>query len=58
MPVWRCTQRTILHHKVATVIVLASVPIRLPWQNGQAVGPLTASLNRDSDMVVSSILPS
>jgi len=38
-------------HKVATVIVFASVSIRLPWQNGQAVGRLTASLNRDSDTV-------
>jgi hypothetical protein len=38
-------------HMVATVIVLASVSIRLPWQNGQAVGRLTASLIRDSDII-------
>jgi hypothetical protein len=39
-------------HKVMTVIVLASVSIRLPWQNGHAVGLLSASFNRDSDIVV------
>jgi hypothetical protein len=38
-------------HKVVTVIVLASVSTRLPWQNGQAVGRLTASLIRDSDII-------
>jgi|SoiMethySBSTD1v2_1073268.scaffolds.fasta_scaffold457041_5 hypothetical protein len=38
-------------HKVMTVIVLASVSTRLPWQNGHAVGLLTASFNRDSDIV-------
>jgi hypothetical protein len=38
-------------HKVITVIVLASVSSRLPWQNGHAVGLLMVSFNRDSDMV-------
>jgi hypothetical protein len=45
-------------HMVATVIVLASVSIRLPWQNGQAVGRLAASLIRDSDIIGVFILPS
>ncbi len=45
-------------HKVMTVIVFASVSTRLPWQNGHAVGRLTTSLNRDSDIVGVSILPS
>ena len=38
-------------HKVVTVIVLASVSNRLPWQKGHAVGRPIASLNRDSDIV-------
>jgi len=38
-------------HKVMTVIVLASVSTRLPWQNGHAVGLLIVSFNRDSDIV-------
>ena len=38
-------------HKVATVMVLASVSTRLPWQNGHAVGRLIASLNRHSLIV-------
>jgi hypothetical protein len=37
-------------HKVLTVMVLASVSIRLPWQNGQAIGRSVASLNRESDI--------
>lgn len=43
-------------HKVVTVMVLANVSIRLPWQNGHAVGRSTASLNRDSDIVAVTIL--
>jgi hypothetical protein len=39
-------------HKVMTVIVLASVSTRLPWQNGHAVGLSIASFNRDSGIVV------
>jgi hypothetical protein len=38
-------------HKVATVIVFASVSTRLPWQNGHLVGRAIASLNRNSDIV-------
>lgn len=38
-------------HKVVTVIVLASVSTRLPWQKGHAAGRPIASLNRDSDIV-------
>jgi hypothetical protein len=38
-------------HKVVTVMVLAIVSTRLPWQNGHVVGRVTASLNRDSDIV-------
>jgi hypothetical protein len=34
-----------------TVIVLASVSTRLPWQNGHAVGLLIVSFIRDSDIV-------
>jgi hypothetical protein len=45
------SSHSLQRHKVVTVIVLASVSIRLPWQNGQAVGRLIASLNRDSDIV-------
>jgi hypothetical protein len=45
-------------HKVVTVIVLASVSTRLPWQNGHAVGLSIASFNRDSDIVDVFILPS
>ena len=38
-------------HKVVTVMVLAMVSTRLPSQNGHVVGRVTASLNRDSDIV-------
>jgi hypothetical protein len=37
-------------HKVLTVIVLAIVSTRLPWQNGHVVGRVT-SLNSDPDIV-------
>ena len=42
-----CRQR----HKVLTVMVLAMVSTRLPWQNGHAAGRGTSSLNRDSDIL-------
>ena len=37
-------------HSVLSVMALASVSTRLPWQNGHAVGRSTVSLNPNSDI--------
>jgi hypothetical protein len=40
-------------HKVLTVMAVAIVSMRVPWQNGQVVGRVTGTLNRGSNIVVS-----